>query len=262
MKAFARFLCVLSITAFCVACDGGSGGGGTTTVSTPPPPVADYAVLQLDPLPGHQHANANDINDNGQIVGFSSAQNQTAVLWTIDGAGVVITVQDLGTLPSGTNSIAYGINNLGQIVGSSRGAPGSARPFIWTAADGMRDLGVPTGVVGGTAFSINDTGQVVGTLSTNEIAIWTVDADGNVLDERNLGNLGGERAIAFDNNVHDNVVGDIFFAGGGSGTNQTGFFGQKRSFAAEEIPGRLSNCSEDWGLGEKLHKLLLNRLEG
>lgn len=33
MKAFARFLCVLGLTAFCVACGGGNGGGGTTTAS-------------------------------------------------------------------------------------------------------------------------------------------------------------------------------------------------------------------------------------
>ena len=38
MKAFARFLYVLSLTALCVACGGGYGGAGTTTTITPPPP--------------------------------------------------------------------------------------------------------------------------------------------------------------------------------------------------------------------------------
>ena len=38
MKAFARFLYGLSLTAFCVACSGGSGGGGTVSVVPPPPP--------------------------------------------------------------------------------------------------------------------------------------------------------------------------------------------------------------------------------
>ncbi len=37
MKAFARFLCVLSLTAFCVAC----GGGGGTAPPPPPPPAND-----------------------------------------------------------------------------------------------------------------------------------------------------------------------------------------------------------------------------
>ncbi len=235
MKAFARFLYVLSLAAICVACGGGSDGGGTTTFSSAPPPtplpVADFTVLQLDPLPGHRRANANDINDNGQIVGWSGAQNQTAVLWTIDGAGVV-TVQDLGTLPGGTFSIAYGINNLGQIVGLTDGALGSRRPFIWTANNGMRDLGVPVGLVGGFARRINDAGQVVGSFITSQTSttfqetfgIWIVDNSGATIDERNIGNLGGNTAIAFDNNVHGNVAGDIFFGNTGGGTNQTGFF--------------------------------------
>ncbi len=37
MKAIARFLCVLSLTAFCVAC-GGGGGGAAPNIPPPPPP--------------------------------------------------------------------------------------------------------------------------------------------------------------------------------------------------------------------------------
>ena len=240
MKAFARYLCVLSLTAFFVAC-GGYGGDATTAVSatapppsTPPPPTpptADYAVLELDPLPGDVRAQAHDINENGHIVGFSGSANETAVLWTIDAAGVV-TVQDLGLLTGGTRSKAFGINNLGQIVGLADGALGTLRPFIWTANNGMRDLGVPVGLVGGIPRSINDAGQVVGSFiisQTNNtfeetFGIWIVDNSGATIDERNIGNLGGKTAIAFDNNVHGNVAGDIFFDLTGSGSNQTGFF--------------------------------------
>jgi uncharacterized membrane protein len=93
----------------------------------------------------------------------------------------------------------------------------------------MRDLGVPVGLVGGWAISINDNGQIVGVFYPGEegggtFGIWTVDADGNVLNERDLGTLGGEKVIAFDNNVHGNVAGDIFFGATGGGTNQTAFF--------------------------------------
>ena len=38
MKAFARFLCVLSLTAFCVACGGGGGGAAPPPPPPPPPP--------------------------------------------------------------------------------------------------------------------------------------------------------------------------------------------------------------------------------
>ncbi len=261
MKASARFLYVLSLAAFCVACGGGSSGGGgaVETVGEVPPPDlppppgplsdGDYTVIQLDLLPGHRRANANDINDNGQIVGWSGAENQTAVLWTIDGAGVA-TVQDLGTLPGGTFSIAFGINNLGQIVGSTDGALGSRRPFIWTADDGMRDLGVPVGLVGGSAQSINDAGQVVGAFITSEantgfsergtFGIWIVDATGATTDEQNFGTLGGTGAVAYDNNIHGNIAGDIWFGG-----SQTGFFWSEQGGVVE-----INNTNEALGIND------------
>jgi len=257
MKALARFLSVLSLTAFCVAC-GGYSGDGTPAVSTTPPPalpppppdpltVGDYTVFQLDLPSGHSRAQANRINDNGHIVGWSGF-DQSAVLWTGDATGA-ITGQELGTLPGGKFSIAYGINNLGQVVGLTDGASGSRRPFIWTANDGMRDLGVPVGLVGGSAHSINDAGQVVGVFLNSEegganlvgsFGIWTVDADGNVLDQRNLGNLGGVAALALDNNAHGNVAGDIWFDG-----SQTGFFWSEADGVVE-----INNTDEGLGIND------------
>ena len=38
MKVFAMFLCILSLTAFCVACGGGGGGGAVQPPPPPPPP--------------------------------------------------------------------------------------------------------------------------------------------------------------------------------------------------------------------------------
>jgi probable HAF family extracellular repeat protein len=238
MKAFVRFLCVLSLTASCVACGGGSGSGGEALaiVAIPPllpptPPIANYSVLQLDPLAGDQQANAEDINDLGQIVGWSSGgtMGQTAVLWSIDQAGVV-TVESLGKLPGGTFSNAQAINNNGQVVGFADGGSGTRRPFIWTETGGMRDLGVPVGLVGGQAHQINDNGQVVGVVFRTEFfsltdsgrfAIWTVDAAGAVTNIRDLGALGGVAAAAWDNNVHGNVAGDIWYFGA---ARQSGFF--------------------------------------
>src|ERR1035437_7965957 len=53
------------------------------------------------------------ININGPVVG-SSGSTGRAFLYT-PGVGV----QDLGTLPGGTSSYAFGINDNGQIVGFS-----------------------------------------------------------------------------------------------------------------------------------------------
>ncbi len=45
MKAIARFLCVLSLTAFCSACS----GGGDSAASSPPPPPPPPPPLSLGP---------------------------------------------------------------------------------------------------------------------------------------------------------------------------------------------------------------------
>ena len=70
---------------------------------------------------------------------------------------------DLGTL-GGDYSIAYGINDMGQVVGESTTDNGQTHAFI-TGPDGvgMTDLGTLGGDYS-LAFGINDAGQVVGVL--------------------------------------------------------------------------------------------------
>jgi probable HAF family extracellular repeat protein len=76
---------------------------------------------------------------------------------------------DLGTL-GGTSSTAYGINDLGQIVGQSTTEfDGPNHAFLYTgipgAGGGMHDLDT----LGGTdsrAYAINNSGQIVGRAST------------------------------------------------------------------------------------------------
>ncbi len=102
------------------------------------------------------------INDRGQIVGVSTlSDNATfhAFLWQ---SGVMT---DLGTLPGDMFSVAFGINNKGQIVGQSCNAGGACRAFIWQNG-AMTDLNllVPPHsklylTYGG---DINDRGWVVG----------------------------------------------------------------------------------------------------
>jgi len=71
---------------------------------------------------------------------------------------------DLGILPGKASSSATGINSHGDIVGTALSADiQSNAAFIWTAANGMQDLGQPTGgSISSTAAGINDAGQVVG----------------------------------------------------------------------------------------------------
>ncbi len=77
-----------------------------------------YTIEPLGTLGGDE-SYANDINDHGQIVGWSKdqEQNKKAFISTVVNGNRVIS--DLGTLPNGTQSEAKAINNNGQIVGIS-----------------------------------------------------------------------------------------------------------------------------------------------
>ncbi len=69
-------------------------------------------------------------------------------------------ITDLGTLPGGYESIAYGINNRGQVVGYSTTASGEYHAFLWEDGE-MTDLGTLGGAYS-VAYGINSRGQVVG----------------------------------------------------------------------------------------------------
>jgi probable HAF family extracellular repeat protein len=78
-------------------------------------------------------------------------------------ASAQLSITDLGTLPGGDSSVAFGINNRGQVVGSSTAASGEFRDhaFVWENGK-MTDLGTLPGAGDSVAFDINDRGQVVG----------------------------------------------------------------------------------------------------
>lgn len=90
---------------------------------------------------------------------------------------------DLGTL-GGAISAATGLNNRGDVIGSSRTASDEDRIFVWQ--DGvMTDLGIPSP---SEVRDINDLGQVVGYYGINEemrAFLW----QNGVMED--LGTLGG-----------------------------------------------------------------------
>ena len=98
-------------------------------------------------------------NNRGDIVGSITINgNKRATLWR---NGTMI---DLGVLPGHESSTAAGINELGQIVGSSTDLDGSnanvTLPFLWDSGL-MTDLGTLSGDTG-SATDINDQGHIVG----------------------------------------------------------------------------------------------------
>jgi probable HAF family extracellular repeat protein len=78
---------------------------------------------------------------------------------------VTYSVQDLGTLPGDYASVAWGINQFGDIVGWSMGPTGT-RAFVYSNGTGMTALPAPTGRPVTTARAISASGVVVGTAAT------------------------------------------------------------------------------------------------
>ncbi len=81
-------------------------------------------------------------------------------------------IQDLGTL-GGNTSIAYAVNNQGDVVGQAESGEGANHAFLWSHG-GMRDLGglmdpftkETNSSAETTATSINDQGRIVGDADT------------------------------------------------------------------------------------------------
>ena len=183
---------------------------------------AAAGIQDLGTLPGAISSTARGINDLGQVVGESTfpgsdpaAARRHAFLWT-PGVGM----QDLGTLGGRlTSSIAYDINNAGQVVGRGFLAAFVPPPidpetgshaFLWTASQGMRDLGALSGGES-IAHAINDAGQVVGrsyvsrSMSVAYHAFSWTSADGM----RDLGAFGssGDSSSALGINSAGQIVG-------------------------------------------------------
>lgn len=158
---------------------------------------------------GGGFSNAFDVNDRGQVVGFSLADYYLrAFLWTerdgivdlgapetgfswaagINGRGEVVgrgvhallwsregEIRDLGTLGTGLRSRADDVNDRGDVVGSSELTPdGEWHAFVWTEENGLVDLGTLPGASSSEAVAINNRGQIVGT-SGGRAVVWEPD---------------------------------------------------------------------------------------
>lgn len=104
-----------------------------------------------------------DINDRGQVTGWSSSASTVgahAFVWTA-AAGM----RDIGTL-GGNYTVGWSINESGQIAGESGDVgPMGLRTrvaFRFTEGVGMIRLGTLAGGTQSAAYGINDSGQVVG----------------------------------------------------------------------------------------------------
>ena len=131
----------------------------------------------MGPVPDHEpfydpQSEANAVNETGVAVGWA----ETGVLDAQgEFLGIVIhafrwengTITDLGTLPGGENSSASGINDRGEIVGSSGTATGATHAFL-IRRHAMIDLGnlAHDPQLNSSASAINAGGEIVGSSDT------------------------------------------------------------------------------------------------
>ena len=130
--------------------------------------IATHAVLwdndvavPLSDL-GHDGSDAYAINDRGQIVGYVSSHDGStifAAIWQNDGVTII------PTLPEDSAAFATGINNRGQVVGSTFNSMGWSHGFI--SQDGVMTnlnklIREDSNLLIIAASNINDRGQISG----------------------------------------------------------------------------------------------------
>jgi probable HAF family extracellular repeat protein len=144
------------------------------------------------------------LNNFGEIVGRTSGKDEgapRATLWNHSGAKV----KHLGVLARGDYSSAIGINDSGEIAGSSNAAT-AILPFIWTARGGLQPLPLLPGDTCGQAVAINKHGHVAcysSGPSGSRAILWIPK-----VGLRNLGVLpGGSYSRVRDLNDSDEIAG-------------------------------------------------------
>jgi len=157
--------------------------------STPGP----YALSDLGTL-GGVSAQANDLNEAGQVVGYATNGANRGRAFFYD-AGVMT---DLGTL-GGQIANAAAINETGQVVGWASINQSLSHGFLWDGG-ALIDL-EPSSTANSTAEDINDAGEVVGIRNYWQGFRWQ---NGVVTD---LPHLGGFASLPRDINNAGQAVG-------------------------------------------------------
>ena len=142
-----------------------------------------------------------DINDLGVMTGYK--ENTSGGGWEavrIDPNGNVLF---LGFLPGRNDSFAHGINEFGQVVGTSRSNE-SSQAFVYTDGVGMQ--GLPTVSRWNSAGAINSMGHIVGGgADPRRGYVWTPSTGSRVLTDL----IDPALQITVDNAVDINDSGQI-----------------------------------------------------
>lgn len=168
-----------------------------------------------------QQTFAYDINDSGQVVGKYSSTSENTAFRTQPNAAIDPNTDRLGHLgwftfldQIQTSSTAYGINNLGQVVGVSVLELGKTTAFRTGPNAVINPATDNLGYLGGSssrAYAINDAGQVVGGATLIDgvtTHAFLYSGNGPMTD---LGTLSGYiHSYAFGINTRGDIVGAVW----------------------------------------------------
>jgi len=174
-----------------------TGGGDTGFGNFHAYLLSEGTSFDLGTLGGNE-SEALAVNRRGQVAGHSRIGGAVVKhAFLIPDPGHMV---DLGSLGgAGRTSIAHDLNDAGAVVGLAETSTGQPHAFLWTAADGMRDLGA-LGAIPSIALGINNRTEVVG--GSGHAFLWTERA--GIVD---LGTLGGRTSCANDVNDLGCIVG-------------------------------------------------------
>ena len=188
---------------------------GRAFIWTPSSPVGTTGTVRDIGTLGGAGAHAEATNEAGHVVGGTgdAAGVSHAYLWTAAGG-----MKSLGFPPGATAAAAWGLNDIGDVVGLAEDA--NTQYAVWwrvsVAADGSVQVGsveplapIP-GAFSTVAFAVNQRGQAVGwsipISGGNHPIMWTRASDGWVVED--LGILPGDAwAVARDVNDAGIAVG-------------------------------------------------------
>ncbi len=168
-----------------------------------------YTLVDIDPTSAYSLVEANAINANGEVAGdflLAGSPIRHAFLYKNG------TMSDIGTF-QGYQSMANGINDVGQVVGNLKVEGGIGRAFLYS--NGSMVMLDTLGGSGNSAMAINNYGQIAGSsqLAGNNSSHACIYENGSILD---LGTLGGTNSTAFAINDHGEVVGYSDLSNGSS----------------------------------------------
>ncbi|MBI2826893.1 MAG: hypothetical protein HYX69_19635 [Planctomycetia bacterium] len=214
-----------------------NGNGQVAGVSATTGDAAEHATLWSPTTPGGTngtlydlgtlggtYSQANGVNASGQVAGYSDMPGDVdshAFMWkpTTPG-GAAGAMYDLGSL-GGPFTIAWDINNSGQVAGSSDTTEityESSHAFLWqpTTPNGTGGTINDLGTLGGSSSDgngINNAGQVTGSSrTTDDVAVhafrWTPSIPGSTSGTmQDIGTLGGLNSYGYAVSAAGNVVG-------------------------------------------------------